>query len=335
METHHHRPRVLCAITLPHVAGPDAARGAQLRDLLEEVVVNVPEEGKARSERVHVQAARDAPLDVREPIGQREGELLRCGRPGLPDVIAGDRDRVPQGRVCGAPLEHVDDDLERRLDGIHPGVLGHVFLENVVLHRAPQRRARHALLLGCGDVEAEQHRSRPVDGHRGGDAIERNPAEQVLHVGERRNRDAALPYLTLRPWMVGVVPHQGREIERHRETGLPMVEQKLVAPVRVLGAPEPRELTHRPQLAAVHGGVDAAGERVLTRHAEPAAWLEAGQIIRRINRLPVPAAHRFSSPAVPAFIWSRISPATSYGLLRPSVTSSSRRATSSSTRMPS
>src|SRR2546425_8789913 len=36
------------------------------------------------------------------------------------------------------------------------------FLENVVLHGAAQRGARHALLLGRGDVEAEQHRRRPV-----------------------------------------------------------------------------------------------------------------------------------------------------------------------------
>ena len=307
METHHHRPRVLRAITLPHVAGPDAARGAQLRDLLEEVVVNVPEEGKARSERVHVQAARDAPLDVREPIGQREGELLRCGRPGLPDVIAGDGDRVPQGRMCGAPLEHVDDDLERRLDGIHPGVLGHVFLENVVLHRAAQLLARDALLLRRRHVEAEQHRRRPVDGHGGRDLVKRDAAEQVLHVRQRRDRHAALPHLALGAGMIGVVAHQRREVERDGEPRLTVLQQELVPLICVFRGAEPRELAHRPQPAAVHRRVNTARERIRARPAELPLVVEAGEVGGRIDGLPIGSAHR----GAPVRTWSRISAATS------------------------
>ena len=38
----------------------------------------------------------DRRLDVREPVRQRERKLLRRGRPGLANVVAGDRDRMPE-----------------------------------------------------------------------------------------------------------------------------------------------------------------------------------------------------------------------------------------------
>ena len=114
--------------------------------------------------------------------------------------------------VCSArPLEQVHDDLERGLRREDPGVLRHVLLEDVVLDRALQLVDRHALLLRRGDVEAEQDRRRAVDRHRGGDLVERNPVEQGLHVGQARDRDAALADLALGAGMVGVVAHQRRE----------------------------------------------------------------------------------------------------------------------------
>ena len=86
--------------------------------------------------------------------------------------------------MLGAPLEHVHDDFERGLDRIDPGMLGHVLLEDVVLHGAAQLGDRDALFLGCGDVEAEQNRRRAVDRHGGRDLVERDPVEQRLHVRE-------------------------------------------------------------------------------------------------------------------------------------------------------
>jgi len=61
-------------------------------------------------------------------------------------------------------------------------MLGHVLLENVVLHRPAQLRDRHTLLLGGGHVEAEQDGGRTVDRHRGRHLIEWDAAEQGLHV---------------------------------------------------------------------------------------------------------------------------------------------------------
>ncbi len=69
----------------------------------------------------------------------------------------------------------------RRVD---PLLLGDVLLEDVVLQRAAQLLERDALLLGHGEVHAEDHRGRGVDRHRRGDLVQRDPVEQRLHVGQ-------------------------------------------------------------------------------------------------------------------------------------------------------
>ena len=76
------------AISFFHVARPDPPRGPELGDFLEEIVVDVPEEGKPRSEVVDVEAASDAALDVGEAVGERERKLLRSRRSGLANVVA-------------------------------------------------------------------------------------------------------------------------------------------------------------------------------------------------------------------------------------------------------
>ena len=319
----HPGPRLPGLVALAHVTRPDAPRRPQLRDLFEEVVVNVPEEGKARGERIDVEPPGDAPLHVREAVGEGERQLL--GRRGarFADVIARDRDRIPQRRMLRAPLEHVDDDLERRLDRIHPRVLGHVLLENVVLHRAAELRDRDALLFGGGDVETEQNGGRAIDRHGRRDLIERDPGEQGLHVGQRRDRHAALADFPLGAGMIGVVAHQGGKVERDGDAGLAMLEQEFVAAVRVGRAAEAGKLTHRPQLAVVHRRMNAARERILTRPPQLPLHVVAVEIGRRVDGL-------FLDGHLPFLTCSRTSAATSYGLRVPAATSSSRRASRSS-----
>ena len=151
-----HQPRLLPlrAVALAHVARPDAARGAQLGDLLEEVEVAVPEEREPRREVVDVEPALEALLDVGEAVGERERQLLRRGRAGLADVVAGDRDRVPLRHVLGRELDQVDDDAQRGPRREAPALLRDVLLEDVVLERAAQPVERHAALLGVRQVEA-------------------------------------------------------------------------------------------------------------------------------------------------------------------------------------
>src|SRR5260221_9431513 len=61
VKAHHQRPRIFRTVSLLHMTRPDATRRAQLRDLLEEIVVNVPEEGKPRREGVHIEASLNSP----------------------------------------------------------------------------------------------------------------------------------------------------------------------------------------------------------------------------------------------------------------------------------
>ena len=246
--------------------------------------MDIPEKRETGGKAVDIEPAGDAAFDVRKPVRQREGELLRRGGTGFANVITGDRNRIPERRMLRAPLEHVDDDFERGLDRIDPGMLGHVFLEDVVLDRAAQFRDRDALLFGGRHIKAKEDGGRAVDRHGRGDLVERYASEQRFHVRERRDRDAALADFAFGARMVGVVAHQRREVECDGEARLAVLEQEFVTAVRVARAAEAGELPHRPQLAAVPCRMDAARERILTGATELTRAVEAVEIGRRIER---------------------------------------------------
>ena len=126
VESHRPRTRAPRSIALLHVPRPNAPCGPELGDLLEEVVMDVPEERESRRELIDVETPRDAPFDIGESIGKREGEFLRRRRAGLANVISGDRDCIPLWGLRCSPLEAVDDEAERRLDRKAPRVLRHV-----------------------------------------------------------------------------------------------------------------------------------------------------------------------------------------------------------------
>ena len=84
---------------------------------------------------------------------------------------------------------------------------------------------RHALLLGDQLVEQQQHGGRGVDRHRRRDLVERDAVEQHPHVVDRVDRDADLADLAVGERVVGVVAHLGRQVEGHRQPGLPGREQ--------------------------------------------------------------------------------------------------------------
>jgi hypothetical protein len=147
-------------LALAELARPDPPGRAVLRDLLEEVEVRVEEEGEPRREVVHVQPALARPLDVREPVRERERKLLGGVRAGLADVVARDRDRMPLGHLARAELDHVGDEPHRRLRREDVLLLRDVLLEDVRLDRPSEVAHRHALLLAHARVEREQDRGR-------------------------------------------------------------------------------------------------------------------------------------------------------------------------------
>src|SRR5437879_2711698 len=89
------RRSISAMYALAHDPRPDPAGRAELRDLLEEVAVDVEEERELPREVIDVQAALHRRVRVRDRVGEGEGELLDRGRARFADVVARDRDRVP------------------------------------------------------------------------------------------------------------------------------------------------------------------------------------------------------------------------------------------------
>ena len=279
------RPLGRGAVDVAHPACPDPARGPELGDLLEEVDVRVEEERQAGREHVDVQAAGQAELDVAEAVGERERQLLRGGRSGLPDVVAGHRQRLVVGYLGGAVLHQVADQPQVRLRREQPLLLRDVLLEDVGLQRAVELAQVGALPLGRGQVHAEHRDGGSADRHRRRDVGQRDAGEQHVHVGGRVDRHAAVPDLADRARVVGVAAHQRRHVERDRQAAAAGREQHLVALVRLHRVAEAGELPDRPRPAAVPGRVQAAGEGVLPRPADP---LEAGHdraVLRPVDRV--------------------------------------------------
>ena len=98
-----------------------------------------------------------------------------------------------------------------------------------------------------------------VDRHRRRDLVHREVRHEEAHVGQRVDGHADLAHLALGPGVVRVVAHLGGQVEGARQPGLPGVEEELEALVGRLGGAEAGVLAHRPQLRAVHLGVDAPG----------------------------------------------------------------------------
>jgi hypothetical protein len=135
-------------------------------------------------------------------------------------------------------------DSARRID---VGAARHVLLEDVVLNGAHDFLRGDALLLGDGDVHGEENRGGGVDRHGGGDFVEGNLVEEDFHVGEGIDGDADFADLPIGHGAVGIVSHLGRQIEGHREPGLPLLEEIAVALVGFLGGAETCILAHGPE----------------------------------------------------------------------------------------
>ena len=114
-------------------------------------------------------------------------------------------------------LEGVDHQAHRGRGRIDVFLLRDVLLEDVVLQRAGNFLPVGALLLRDHQVHRPQHRRRRVDGHRNSGLFERDAVEENLHVLKRIDGDAALADFAFAGGMVGVVPHQRRQIEGHRK----------------------------------------------------------------------------------------------------------------------
>ena len=197
------------AVALAHRDRPDAPRDAPDHAVLGVEAV-AEEEREVRREVVDRHAARAVVLAVGEAVREREGELRDRVRPGLGDVVAGDRDRVEVAHlVRDEPLLHVAHQLQREVGGEDAGVLGLVLLQDVGLHGAAHA-AQHVgadarVGLGVDDLVARDAEQRQARGRRG-------PAGSGPRVGGQRRarraraRTASSPPVSRRwrstPWSI-------------------------------------------------------------------------------------------------------------------------------------
>jgi hypothetical protein len=177
-------------------------------------------------------------------------------------VVAGDRDVVEARHPARRVLDDVGDDPEARRGWVDVGVADHELLEDVVLERARQLALVDALFLGGDDVPGHHRQHRAVHGHRDGHLVERDAVEQHLHVLDRVDGDACLADVADDAGVVAVVAAVGREVERDRESHLSRREVGAIEGVRLLRGGEPGVLADGPRPVGVHGGADAAHERL-------------------------------------------------------------------------
>jgi len=107
-----------------------------------------------------------------------------------------------------------------------------------------------------------------IDGHGGGDFFEGNAVEKSFHVFEGIDGDANFSDFAEGERMVRVHADLRGKIEGDGEAGLTLAQEIAIALVGFGGRGEAGVLAHGPEAATVHGGVDAAGERVFARIAD-------------------------------------------------------------------
>ena len=280
MKAKRNRARIFRRVPLGHQLRPQLSRGAELRDLFDEVVVRVEKEGDARRERVDVEAALDRGSDVLQTVRECERDLLHGRRAGFANVVAGDGDRVPARHFARAELEDVGDDAERRRRRKDVSAARRILFEDVVLNRAVEFRPGDAATLRDHDQQREENRGRRVDRHRDGHAVERNLVEERFHVGDGVDGDADFSDFASRARVVRIHPDLRRQIERDGESGRAALEQVTVAFVGFDGGGKPGVLAHRPELSAIHRRLRTARVREGAGSAKIGGGIEAarGQI---------------------------------------------------------
>jgi hypothetical protein len=141
-----------------------------------------PEEAQARCEFVNIQARVDARSNIFQPIGKRVAKFDIGGRTRLLHVIAANRDAVELRHVRRAIPEDLADDPHRGARRIDVRVPDHELFQNVVLNGSTQFLRSNALLLARDDVERHDRQDGSVHGHRNRHLVQRDLAEEDLHI---------------------------------------------------------------------------------------------------------------------------------------------------------
>src|SRR5262249_16764766 len=125
-----------------------------------------------------------------------------------------------------------------------------------------------ALLLGDRHIEAKENRGGSVNGHGCRNCFKGNAVEELLHVVERIGGHPNSSYFPDRQRGIGIHADLCWEVEGNGKAGLALAEEVAVPRIGLNGGPETGILTHGPEPAAIHRGIDAPGVGVLAWKAD-------------------------------------------------------------------
>ena len=165
---------------------------------------------------------------------QRKSQLLLGGRAGLLQVVRADIDRVPLGQVPVAIFSDITDQFQAWRGRKDIGAARKILLDDIVLHRAPERGNIRPLLLGYRDIKRELPGGGGVDGHRGVHPRQRNILKQAPHIAQVANRHANLANLAVRQNVIAVIAGLGGQIKSHAQPGLAFCQ---IVTVKRVGGP--------------------------------------------------------------------------------------------------
>src|SRR6267143_5152708 len=225
VKAQHQGARILGTEAFRHDPGPETARGAVFGDFFKKIVVGIEEKRKLWRKFIDAESGVERGLDIGDAIGEGEGHFLDGGGAGFADVIAGDGDGVPLGKIVAAPRENIGDDAHRGAHRIDVRAAGDVFLQNVVLHGAGKFLQAGALPFRNCHIETEQDCGGGVDGHGRGDFFQGDAVEERLHVFEEVNGNADFTDFAEGQRMVGIHAYLRGQIESDGKTGLALAQE--------------------------------------------------------------------------------------------------------------
>ena len=147
MNAQHHGLWLLSVETLLHNLCPYAAGSTELGNLLQNVVVSVPEEGQTAGKIIDVQAGLDSSLAVCNTISNGKCDFLGSSGTSLTDMVAGDGNSIPLRYILGAILKDVGNQTHGRTWREDISTTCSVLLQNIVLNSTLQLVCRHAMYI--------------------------------------------------------------------------------------------------------------------------------------------------------------------------------------------
>ena len=241
-----------------HHLRPEQPRRAQLCHFHEVIHADGKEEGQARGKGIDIKARGNTGAHIFQTISKRVGKLqIRRGASFL-HVIAGHRNEVEFRHVMGAIAKDIRNDPHRGRRRIDIGVAHHEFFQHIILDGASQCLGRHTLLASGTDEQSKHRQDRAIHRHRDTHPVQRNIAEQCVHIRNRINRHPGHANIISDQIIIRIIPAVRWQIEGHRQPHLPSGK---IAPVESVGLLSRREtgiLADCPGPRCIHGRIGAA-----------------------------------------------------------------------------